>query len=405
MVTGIFVYIILGLIGIVGLISLPFIAAQTDQGGLVIAETVFLIPVVLLISSGIGSVMSKEMGKSDKSMTKVGFWMGSLGLPALLGVFTIAGMVIAIGTNISNNIPRQNITFVGKITDVNRDWLNNRLVVAYLKNEEVGRNISTAGKSGFTDIVTDGYFSVTTPNIYEITAYQIPNEEMLLNIKHDFLSLYIQLGEKNEGYTESFFVPSRKLTYVVKILDGDINSLPPEILQPGSTRLRDDGQIIVDLPGSISADGTQTSGIFVQDISYAKKTERVETNKLTVPINNCAGSVEVSQKYSQSQTFVHQYTGEVGFNIGIEIPFAAWAKLTPEFTAKYGFENGQVDTRTVEYNMAAAPGTNVVYIVTWSEVWETGTANVINGNDTIVVPFRVKTNLIYDIASEPRTCP
>ena len=345
------------------------------------------------------------MSKSDKSTASFGFWMGSLIFPALLGIFTIIGTFVAIGIKVSNNFPRQNITFLGKITNVNKDWLNNRLVLVYLKNEEVGRNISAAGKSGFTEIVTDGFFSVTIPNSYEITSSQMSNDNMSLNIQHDLLSMYVQLGEKHEGYIESFFVPSRKLTYVVKILEGDINSLPLEMLQPGSTHLRDDGQIIVALPGSISADGTQTSGIFVQDISYATKTEQVETNKLTVPINNCAGSVEVSQKYTQTQTFVHQYTGEVGFNIGVEIPLPLWMKLTPEFTAKYGFENGQVDTRSVEYNMAAAPGTNVVYIVTWSEVWESGAANVLNGNDTIVVPFRVKTNLIYDIASEPRTCP
>lgn len=400
----IFLFLFIFIFGIVGIIEiihfLPQVITQTG-GNVFVAIGLILLTFILTLacSAFMGWMMSRNESKDSKKMF---FWLGfvmfSFTFLAIPGVFLLA-------QEVNMKFARQNISFVGKITNDNGDWINNRLVLVYLKNSEVGRAVSITGKPKFNDVVTDGYFNVKTPNIYEINAMELLNEKASLNITHNLQSMYISLGENKEGFAESFSLPSRKLTYVVKILAGDISSLPPEMLQPGSTRLRDDGQIIVALPGYVSANGTQTSGIFVQDISYAIKTEQVETNKLTVPINNCAGSVEVSQKYTQTQTFVHQYTGEIGFNIGVEIPLPLWAKLTPEFTAKYGFENGQVDTRTVEYNMAAAPGTNVIYIVTWSEVWESGAANVINGNDTIVVPFRVKTNLIYDIASEPRNCP
>lgn len=91
--------------------------------------------------------------------------------------------------------------------------------------------------------------------------------------------------------------------------------------------------------------------------------------------------------------------------IGTEIPVYAWAKVLAEIQTKYGFKNGQIDTRAIEYNMAAAPGTSVVYYVTWKEVRETGTGNVSITSSTLNVSFRVKTNVVYEVSSEPRNCP
>ncbi|GAB1472078.1 hypothetical protein MASR2M66_29560 [Chloroflexota bacterium] len=303
-------------------------------------------------------------------------------------------------------LPSNGIVFAGKITDSQKNnWLNNRLVIVYLQGQEVARDISSTGDFPVTgEGVVDGLFVIEIPNTYKFRIWQAFDNSTPLDFAR-FYGLSKWFGEIPEGGETSLSIPNKNITYKIKVFSGDVSSLPSEILLPNSTQLLEDGQVIVALPDSVKVNGDQANSNFVQSIHYATKIEQIQVNKLTVPINNCAGSVEVSQKYTQTQTFVHQYTGEVGFNIGVEIPFTAWAKLTPEFTAKYGFENGQVDTRAVEYNMAAAPGTNVMYIVTWSEVWESGAANVLNGNDTIVVPFRVKTNLIYDIASEPRTCP
>lgn len=393
----IFIFLSLSMYGFIGIFAyFPQLVVLVGGNTYVAAGGVFIFFVCSII---MGLFYMRSFESTYGSLEMEYFGLGFITPSIFVGIFFVIPQFI------NQNFARDNIVVTGRITNINNEWLDERLALIYLKNIEIGRAVSDTGKSGFGDDITDGFFSIKIQNTYEIKSGEMTIEDLPVLVRHDFQSMYIMLDEQTEGSSKELFVPSRKLTYVVKILEGDVNSLPPEMLQPGSTRLSDGGQIIVALPGSISADGTQTSGIFVKNIDYATKTERVETNKLTVPINNCSGSMEVSQRYTQAQTFVYQYTGEVGFNIGVEIPFIAWAKLTPEFTAKYGFENGQVDTRTVEYNMAAAPGTNVVYIVTWSEVWESGAANVTNGNDTIVVPFRVKTNLIYDIASEPRTCP
>jgi hypothetical protein len=313
--------------------------------------------------------------------------------------------------------PSDYIAFSGQVIDPNtKEWNNNRLVLLFLQGEEIARTKTSLRKVAGNDLgATDGAFFIEANNKYQLSQYLLYSE----NLKYDFKQerrwrwplgrnntiVYYWLGQIGEGDTIRIPIKSKKIEYVLKILEGDISSLPSEILQKGSTRLLEDGRIVVALPGSVATEGTQTSGIFVQDISYATRIEQIVTNKLTVPINNCAGSVEVSQKYTQTQTFVHQYTSEIGFSIGIEIPLPLWSKLTPEFQAKYGFENGQIDSRSIEYNMAAAPGTNVIYIITWSEIWESGAANVINGNDTIIVPFRVKTGLMYGVSSEPGTCP
>jgi hypothetical protein len=78
--------------------------------------------------------------------------------------------------------------------------------------------------------------------------------------------------------------------------------------------------------------------------------------------------------------------------------------LVAELQAKYGFEQGQIDTRQISYHMEALPGTNQVYVITWQEVWDSGVAQVNAGNDNITIPFRVKTNLVYQVDSTRLDC-
>jgi hypothetical protein len=82
-----------------------------------------------------------------------------------------------------------------------------------------------------------------------------------------------------------------------------------------------------------------------------------------------------------------------------------WAKLLVELQAKYGFEQGQVDSRTVDTTLEVERGTNQVFVIVWSEVWDSGTAAIMAGNDRIEAPFRVKKDVIYSIDSEKLACP
>lgn len=147
-----------------------------------------------------------------------------------------------------------------------------------------------------------------------------------------------------------------------------------------------------------------TSSISLQGMNIAEPSESIEINKLTVPINNCGGSAKISQKYTQTQSFVRQMSSEATASIGGEIPVVVWLKLVAELQIKYGFEQGQIDSRTIEYEMSAEPETNVVYTITWQEIWQKGFADLKSGSTEVKVPFRIKSDLIYSIDSSKESC-
>ncbi len=330
--------------------------------------------------------------------------------------FTIIGAIIgsaAFGLSywIIRSTATQNIMFVGKVVNPSTgDWNNNRLIIVFKNNKEVARTTSAQGEfSGNRQGIIDGLFVVKVPNEYRLTLKELPNFSMR-RASEEFwnpgMTIYSWVPEVQEGNNVTVYIEPKNITYIIQILDGDISTLPSEIVN-GVTELRG-SQIVVASQNSTDSTGVKNdNNIIVNDVQYATKTEMVGVNTI-LPINvlnNCDGTVEVSQKYTQTQTFIHQYMGEVGMTIGAEIPIGVWGKILPSIQAKYGFENGQVDTISIEYLTAAAPGTSVAYIVTLKEVWESGVANVINGGTPTQVPFRVKTNLVYEITSQPRTCP
>jgi hypothetical protein len=319
------------------------------------------------------------------------------------------------------------IVFGGKVVNSSTgEWPNNRLILLFLKSKEIHRTLSATGE--FTGVlsrgeptqvafgVVDGLFLLRAPNIYELTPELLIQDNIPVQFRRayfpnrenntDTVSLYYWFDEFQEGEIKEFYIPAKNITYTVYVVNGAIDTLPSHLLVKGSTELLENGEIVVNLPGTDEAlNPAQLSDVAVEEIQYLNQVEETEINRLTIPLDNCGGSVELSQKYTYTQTFIHEYTTETGFTIGGEIPVYAWAKILAEIQTKYGFKNGQIDTRAIEYNMAAAPGTSVVYYVAWKEVWETGTGNVSVSNSELNVPFRVKTNVVYEVSSEPRTCP
>lgn len=332
-----------------------------------------------------------------------------------IGITTIGALIAAAVFGLSNWVFRstatETITFSGKVVNPSTGaWNNNRLIIVFKNNKEVARATSTQGEfEGNGQGIIDGLFVLEVPNEYRLTLKELANFSMR-RASEDFwnpgMTIYSWIPEVQEGSNFIVYVVQKNITYTIQIMDGDISTLPPEIVN-GTTELRGD-QIVVAKPDSQETTSSQSDDdVLVNDIEYKIKTEEVPVNTI-LPINvlnNCDGTVEVGQKYTQTQTFIHKYTSEIGLTIGAEIPIGIWGKIMPSLQAQYGFEDGQVDTISIEYNTAAAPGTSVAYIVTLKELWESGVATVTTGNSEGKVPFRVKTNLIYEITSQPRTCP
>lgn len=348
-------------------------------------------------------------------------------LTKLFAVLSLLAMVISYCAIDSSDSEPENIVFGGKVVNSETgEWNNDRLVLLFLKSKEVARSITSMGEFTGTIVkdeptqtpfgVVDGLFLLQAPNTYKLTPEMLLQDGVPLEFRRAYfpnpnndtniVSMYTWFDEFEEGSTYELHIPSKNITYTIVVLSGSVNDLPPALLISNSTELLENGEIVVKLPGTDEAlDPAQLSDVAVKEIQYSNQTEEVEINRLTIPLDNCGGSVELSQKYTYTQTFIHEYTTETGFTIGAEIPVYAWAKVLAEIQTKYGFKNGQIDTRAIEYNMAAAPRTSVVYYVVWKEIWETGTGNVSVTNSALNVPFRVKTNVVYEVSSEPRTCP
>lgn len=304
------------------------------------------------------------------------------------------------------------LTIAGRVVNTrSAEWLNDRLVLVYLKEKEIGRAISQTGEYPLSGQgVHDGLFVVNVPNTYKLGLLDLngpSTEERAIEFSRSDSeqNYYHWFDQFEEGSQVEIPIPSKNIRYTFKVLSGNVTTLPRELLTAGSTRLKEDGTIVVLSAASLAGNDTGGNALSaIESLSTGQSTDNVVSNKITVPINNCGGSGRVIQRYTQSQTFIHEYVSEVGGSVGIEAG-VPWAKLLVELQAKYGFEQGQVDSRTADTTLEVEPGTNQVFVIVWSEVWDSGTATVMAGNDRIEAPFRVKKDVIYSIDSQKLACP
>lgn len=119
-------------------------------------------------------------------------------------------------------------------------------------------------------------------------------------------------------------------------------------------------------------------------------------------IENCQGNSALSQVNSSTQTFYHEYETEVLATASVDLPIKLPVLL--ELQARYGFVQGQVNSKQVSFNMEAQPGTSVVYTLIWLETWESGIAIVEAESEKFEVPFRVRKSVTSDISSETSDC-
>lgn len=343
-------------------------------------------------------------------------------------LMNLFGMMILVLTGCTSSSIPDELIFAGRVVNEGTgEWPNNRLVLIFVRDKEVARGLTALGEfvnSG--QGVHDGLYAIRVPNTYKLSMQEL-NRDLKEDQRFHYAAIRAGLTEKDpwkvirtygyqwfhtapEGQTYRFPVKAKNITYVLKILPGEVSSLPESLRIPGSARLKSENDIVValnsDPTSSTEAVGDDSqSRALIDGMSYDGIAKTVPVNKITVPINNCGGSAKIIQEYTQTQVFVHEYRAEVGGSLGLGIPLPFnLLNLQLELQAKYGFEQGQVASRTISYHMEAEPGTNQIYVITWQEVWDTGTAQTITGADTITVPFQVKTNLIYEVNSSKLPC-
>lgn len=306
------------------------------------------------------------------------------------------------------------LVFAGRIVNSETgEWPNDRLVLAFLKSQELGRTVTKTGEFKDRGLgVHDGLYEIVAENTYKVTIGQL-NAGLSAAGTNTFDRVgdtaLLWLSDFPESSSLEIPIPEKNITYTLKSFAGNVVTLPAEMLQPGSTRLKPDGAVVVAInAGELANAGVASDGAggaaFVESVDYNTGTDNVIVNKLTVPINNCGGSGRVTQRYVQSQTFIHQYTAEMGGGVGVQFGLP-WMQLLVELQGKYGFENGQIDSRTADTTLEVEPGTNQVFLIEWSEVWDTGVATMLISSDRVESPFRVKKDVIYRIDSQRLECP
>ncbi len=313
-----------------------------------------------------------------------------------------------------NQTHRQTDTFLfaGKISNMSTGkWNNNRLVLVYEGNKEVARTYTYRGEfpeSGFG--ITDGLFIVEIPNPYRFSLAdfndnKVPFEFRLLKRSDGFLqshwTLYHWFPEFREGGWEVIHFPSKNIYYIVRVLEGDRSTLPAEIGQPGSTEMRDDGRIVA-VPVSPVPVIPLESGVQIQGVATSGQYELTPFAPVTEKVDNCKGQTDIISKFSRSQTFLHKYSISGGANV----PIGIWKLIVVQLEGKYGYEESELETRTAETSITARPGTIQVIHLTWKEIWENGSVDVIQSDGQLLsVPYVAKIRLDQEITSETQACP
>lgn len=316
-----------------------------------------------------------------------------------------------------NTVP-SDIIFAGKVVNPQtHKWPDDRLVIVFQDDHEVGRGLTHLGEFPGGNLgVINGYYQVKIKNIYKLTLRQLneaANNGQAFGLKEEggFLGFgrvsyaYTWINETLEGSTISLPVKLKNITYVIKVLEGDARNLPVALIGGGAAKLAEDQTILVDVDPNLELmDSNMALTPELREIAYAAGEETVVVNKVTVPLDNCKGNAPIHQHYTETQTYVHEIKGEVQAGASLKIPGNIWSVLVPEVQAKLGFQNGQVNTKTVEYDMTANANSNVVYVITWQEVWDKGEGHISLGLENFLVPFRAKTNLIYSVDSQNIPC-
>lgn len=328
------------------------------------------------------------------------------------------------------------LSFGGKV--VNEDtgeWVNNRLILVFFKGNEIARTTSLmreliiakppfqdegwASAPSFVDKVSsngieDGLFLVSVPNIYGLTlsTLGIPPEETLFFEGNTYLSnadwesecgnvLVSWLYPIYEGQTKEYFIPSKNVTYTLKVLPGDMSQLPAEIQQRGSLKLLDGNRLVAIDP---NAPTPTPQPAFSNNIAQFEKTTE-DTYKfppVIFPINNCSGVADIKQEITH--TYIHEIIDETKEKLGIELPIFQWITIVAEIERHYGISDKQITTYSTTLTVPA--GQNIQYTAIRKQTWESGIATVVSSDVEISAPYRILKNETYEVSdSEQKACP
>ncbi len=305
------------------------------------------------------------------------------------------------------------LVFAGRVsrTDQKR-WLNDRLVILYSQDIEIGRAKTLVSSFGSAvDPQTDGVFEISVDNIYSLKKDDIKGCKALELSRRE---LNCWLGDVMEDASGTEIdVPQKKVSYSLKWLPGDYASLPEEMKESGVTGLSDGNIVIInsesDRPaswldkilGREKQRKIERASNLVESVQYDPRLEEIEvpSQSSTSFLNNCQGTETVHQTLMDSKTFVREYTVQLSASLGV--PGEA---VELQLGARGGYHQKQISTKSVRVDLPAAPGTNISYSIRWKEVWQKGTATIRGPRGLSKVPFRLRKDLKSSLDTTNEGC-
>lgn len=305
------------------------------------------------------------------------------------------------------------------IQDNGSRWLNDRLVLLYVQEAETARERTRLrALEPALATASDGVFVITVANPYGIST-----EDLGFCESKSFGSKTAScwMGDLRESSTgKTFTVASKKLSYSLRILPGDPEALPAELLEAGGTSLIDGNIVLtkssVSPPGFLasflgflfgdrfaSSQSKPASSNLVENVRYNPLPDIVELPGEESTLNNCGGSQAIRQSLTESKTFVHEYLLETSANFEMPVQQVALAQL--QLGSKGAYRHKQISTKTIRYEVGAEAGTSVSYKIRWMEVWKTGVATI-HGRDgkSVALPLRAREDVRHAIESHRQAC-
>jgi len=357
----------------------------------------------------------------------------------------ILGEFLGGGTPTPQFMPTANteIIFAGKVVNPNNgEWTNNRLVLVFLKSKEIARavtstteytgslaakyvdpNIPTVDISScnmnpqqsgcdFSSIrmdrglgISDGIFVLRIPNIYELNLGNIglPAGEMpfvQINEGDEQNRIGVWIDPFNEGESREFYIPTKNIRYILKVLPGDFSQLPLEIQQPGSIALTEGNRLI-----AVDPDTVEPTPESIIDNSKTSFSQTVEDIKEQTPevfsYNNCIGSIDINHQITY--TSIQEINDTTGSKFGIELPVTTLIKFVADIEKQYSIKNQEIKTNSI--TLIVPPGKNIEFSVFKQQTWISGVATLnVNGVDiSKAYQFLKSEKIVYQ--EQELTCP
>jgi len=374
----------------------------------------------------------------------------------ILAIITTSYLLVACGRPVQQTevahpqptyqiVPQTNheIVFAGKVVNPSSgEWTNNRVVLVFLKSEEIARTTtSTMEYVGFKVIefvdpnvltidasscmndlqdcgfninqnrldgglgISDGIFVLRVPNTYELNLENLGmpiNEAPFVQINEDDEQnrFGAWIDPFNEGDTREFYIPSKNIRYVLKVLPGDISQLPAEIQQPGSIALVEGNRLIAVDPNNTEAtpdpDKSNSQTSFTQMIEEVK-----EQPPEIYSYNNCLGSVDITHEIIS--TNIQEITNTTGGKFGIELPVTTWLKFVADIEKQYSIKNQEIKMNSI--TLVVPPGENIEFSVVMKQTWISGVAVLNVGGVDISKPYQFLKSENIDYQQQMLPCP